>query len=92
MMTVVLMIFVLVGSFTGICIVLLFGSATRHGWGYGKMMSRQLSVLKTLLIRFKGGSNSNLFGGFLRFFIAHFQGLKKFVFRFSQGAGVNGEG
>ena len=41
------------------------------------MTSRQLPILKTLLIRF---------------FIAHSQGLKKFAFRFSQGVGISGEG
>ena len=50
------------------------------------MMSKQLPVLKTLLVRFKGGGNSNLF---IRFFVAHSQGLKKFILRFSQGLGIS---
>ena len=53
------------------------------------MMLKQLPVLKTLLVRFKGGGNSNLF---IRFFVAHSQGLKKFILQFSQGLGISREG
>ena len=51
-------------------------------------MSKQLSVLKTLLVRFKGSGDSNFF---IRFFITHFQSLEEFIFRFSQGLSIGGE-
>ena len=53
------------------------------------MTLKQLPVLKTLLIRFKGGGNSNLF---IRFFVVHSQGLKKFILQFSRGLGISREG
>ena len=41
------------------------------------MTSRQLPISKTLFVRFKGGGDSYFL---IRFFVAHSQGLEKFLF------------
>ena len=63
-----------------------------HGLEHGKKMSRHLSDLKILYIRFKGSSHCHVFGQFLWFLITEFQILKKFSFHFSKYLGIGGEG
>ena len=53
------------------------------------MTLKQLPISKTLLIRFEGGGDSNLF---IQLFIAHSQGLKKFIFLLFQEVDVSKEG